>query len=101
MLDARSTLYSVDGVIVVGPSKPNFAACLFAPSSPECSMVDAPRRPECRTCWPRLGGENAMGKWRTKKTTCVAFRGVRCKQWIFFFQFIWLDMIREEEIERK
>ena len=24
-------------------------------------MVDAPRGPECRTCWQGLGGENAMG----------------------------------------
>ena len=46
--------YSVDGVMVVDASEPNFAARLFAPSSPECSTLDAPWRPECRTCWPRL-----------------------------------------------
>ena len=29
--------YSVDGVMIVDASEPNFAARLFAPSSPECS----------------------------------------------------------------
>ena len=58
-----------------------FAARLFAPSSPECSMLDAPRRPECRTCWQRPNSENAMGKWIAKKGTRVAFRGVRYKRW--------------------
>ena len=32
----------------------SFVARLFAPSSPECSILDAPWRPECRTCCQRL-----------------------------------------------
>ena len=74
--------HSANGVMVVGCSRcrlASFVARLFAPSSPECSMVDAPWRPECRTCWQRLGGENAMGN---RKGTCMAFRGVWYKRGI-------------------
>ena len=59
-------LYSVDGVMVVDASEPVLQH-VFAPSSPECSMMDAPWGPECRTCSPRLESENSMDNWMTKK----------------------------------
>ena len=65
-------------------------------------MVDAPGRPECRTCWQRLGGENAMDNWITKKAPAWLSEvfGVKCKQWPFHGFFLgWLEMIREERPE--
>ena len=79
-----------------------FCSASLAPFSPECSMMDAPWRLECRTCWPRLESENAMHNRITKKAPAWLSDvfGVNGGFSRFFFGLARV-MIRAETTERR